>query len=69
MRMEKKRIVKEDGRSLIYYHFPASANEEQISAFAKIRIADEAQEFMHQTQLNTIFSEIETHLGEEDSLV
>lgn len=39
MRMEKRRILKEDGRYLIYYHFPESANAEQTAAF---EAADEA---------------------------
>lgn len=33
---EKKQIFKEDGRILIFYHFPRSANPEQQSAFKKI---------------------------------
>lgn len=33
MRMEKKRILKEDGRYLVYYHFVESATEEQTVAF------------------------------------
>jgi len=35
--MEKKRIRKEDGRYLIYYHFPESATEEQTAVFTAIR--------------------------------
>lgn len=35
MQYEKKQIVKEDGRYLIYYHFPATAGLEQSAAFAK----------------------------------
>jgi hypothetical protein len=34
--MEKKRILKEDGRYLLYYHFPESATEEQTATFASI---------------------------------
>ena len=33
MKMEKKQIVKEDGRYLVYYHFPDTASEEQTHAF------------------------------------
>ena len=36
MRMEKKRILKEDGRYLIYYHFPDTATPEQTGTFAAI---------------------------------
>ncbi|HEV2473806.1 MAG TPA: hypothetical protein VGS41_14110 [Chthonomonadales bacterium] len=34
MELEKKRIIKPDGRYLIYYHFPESATEEQTAEFA-----------------------------------
>jgi len=33
MQLEKKQIVKEDGRYLVYFHFPATATEEQTAAF------------------------------------
>ena len=33
---EKKKIIKEDGRILIFYHFPRSANHEQFAAFEKV---------------------------------
>ena len=33
MQFEKTEIVKEDGRYLIFYHFPATANHEQNEAF------------------------------------
>ena len=33
MNYEKKRITKEDGRYLIFYHFPATANPDQAVAF------------------------------------
>lgn len=36
MRMEKKRILKEDGRYLIYYHFPDTATPEQTGTFDAI---------------------------------
>ncbi|HZO91600.1 MAG TPA: hypothetical protein VFB38_24980 [Chthonomonadaceae bacterium] len=36
MRMEKKRHLKEDGRYLIYYHFPESASPEQAGTFASL---------------------------------
>jgi hypothetical protein len=33
MRYEKKLIQKDDGRYLVYYHFPESASPEQAEAF------------------------------------
>jgi hypothetical protein len=36
MQMEKKRIRKEDGRYLVYYHFPASATPEETAAYGAI---------------------------------
>jgi len=36
MRMEKKRVLKEDGRYLIYYHFPETATPEQTGTFQAI---------------------------------
>ena len=30
---EKKYVTKEDGRSLVYYHFPDTATEAQTAAF------------------------------------
>lgn len=39
MRVEKKEIAKEDGRYLIYYHFPESATEEQTAVFAAVNEA------------------------------
>lgn len=36
MRMDKKRILKEDGRYLLYYHFPDSATPEQTEAFEAV---------------------------------
>jgi len=36
MRMEKKRILKEDGRYLVYYHFPDTAPHSEAAAFAAI---------------------------------
>jgi len=36
MRMEKKRILKEDGRYLVYYHFPDSAGPEETQVYADI---------------------------------
>lgn len=36
MRVEKKQITKEDGRSLIYYHFPATATPEERRVFEEI---------------------------------
>jgi hypothetical protein len=34
--MEKKRILKEDGRYLVYYHFPNTATPAESSTFAEI---------------------------------
>ncbi len=36
MRMEKKRILKEDGRYLVYYHFPDSASPDEAQVYAAI---------------------------------
>lgn len=36
MHLVKKQILKEDGRSLIFYHAPASATEAQRKAFREI---------------------------------
>lgn len=36
MRLEKKRVLKEDGRYLVYYHSAESASEEQRKAFEEI---------------------------------
>ena len=40
MRMEKKRILKEDGRYLVYYHFPDTASPEETAAFTEIHSVD-----------------------------
>jgi hypothetical protein len=34
--MEKKTVLKEDGRYLVYYHFPDSATLEQAETFAAV---------------------------------
>ncbi len=36
MRLEKKLILKEDGRYLVFYHSAESASEEQSKAFAEV---------------------------------
>lgn len=36
LRLEKKRILKEDGRYLLFYHSAASASAEQKEAFAEV---------------------------------
>jgi hypothetical protein len=36
LRLEKKRILKEDGRYLLFYHNAASASVEQREAFAEV---------------------------------
>jgi hypothetical protein len=36
MRMEKKTVLKEDGRYLVYYHFPESATPEETATYAAI---------------------------------
>lgn len=33
MRMEKKRVLKDDGRYLTFYHFPETATEEEAQVF------------------------------------
>ena len=40
MQIEKKQILKEDGRYLVFYHFPASASEEQTTSYAQIPAAE-----------------------------
>ncbi len=40
MRIEQKKTRKEDGRSLIYYHFPATATPEETAVFAAITSID-----------------------------
>ena len=42
MQMEKKRLLKEDGRYLVTYHFPESATPEESAVFAAITDAPEA---------------------------
>ena len=41
MRMEKKQIIKEDGRYLISYHFPESASEEQTAAYEELQVTEQ----------------------------
>jgi hypothetical protein len=36
VRLEKKRIIKEDGRLLTFYHFPATATDSQTAAFGAV---------------------------------
>ena len=36
MRLEKKRILKEDGRYLLFYHNASTATAEQSAAFAEV---------------------------------
>ena len=36
MRIDKKEIRKEDGRTLVFYHFPDSATAEQKAAFEAV---------------------------------
>lgn len=42
MQIIKKQITKDDGRLLIYYHFPKSATEEQKAAFEGIEAEPQA---------------------------
>lgn len=44
MRMQKKIILKEDGRYLIYYHFPDTASEEETTTFEAIEPTSELVE-------------------------
>ena len=39
--MQKKRIEKEDGRYLIYFHSAESANEDQKTAFENVEAKSE----------------------------
>lgn len=41
MRLEKKRILKEDGRYLLFYHSAGSATADQSEVFAEIGAAAE----------------------------
>lgn len=36
MKLEKKRILKEDGRYLLFYHSEATATPQQTQAFAEV---------------------------------
>lgn len=36
MRMERKQILKDDGRYLVYYHFPDSASPNETDVFNSI---------------------------------
>ena len=40
MRMEKKQILKDDGRYLVYYHFPDSASPDETQVFSEIESTD-----------------------------
>ena len=42
MQYEKKQIQKEDGRYLVYYHFPDTATDEQTVAFQSAEAASSA---------------------------
>ena len=42
MQMEKKRVMEEDGRYLVLYHFPESASPEESAVFAAIADAPNA---------------------------
>ncbi len=44
MRMDKKVTSKDDGRLLIYYHFPGSASAEETETFAAIQAMDPSVE-------------------------
>jgi hypothetical protein len=39
LRYQKKTVVKEDGRTLIYYHFAQTATADQSEAFAGVATA------------------------------
>ncbi len=44
MQMQKKITVKDDGRFLAYYHFPATATPEETEVFEEITPLDAEQE-------------------------
>ena len=69
MQMEKKQIVKEDGRSLIYYHFPASADVAQTAAFTGIQDAQAKQENTNLIEFSARNTDIDLTRGEETRLV
>ncbi len=47
MNIQKKKTLKEDGRFLIYYHFPETATEEETKVFEEIVSIDQQQEANH----------------------
>ncbi len=52
MRLEKKVILKEDGRYLVYYHFPETATAEQSAVFAAVTPSPEATATEHGADAN-----------------
>ena len=40
MQFEKKQITKEDGRYLVFYHFPDTADPDQTGAFESVESFD-----------------------------
>ncbi len=41
MRIDKKIVTKDDGRYLLYYHFPRSASATQTKAFESLNVPTE----------------------------
>ncbi len=52
MRMEKKRILKEDGRALYYYHFAETATTEETAVFEAI-VPQEAEPHTDESEENS----------------
>ena len=50
MQMQKKITVKDDGRFLTYYHFPATASAEETQVFEQIQEERQASSVEHQDQ-------------------
>lgn len=56
MRMEKKITTKEDGRFLVYYHFPDTATEEETNVFEGIE--EEKEKRRREEEENTSISSL-----------
>ncbi|CCW35873.1 hypothetical protein CWRG_02010 [Chthonomonas calidirosea] len=50
MRMQKKVTLKEDGRYLIYYHFPDTATPEETAAFEALEETEESRKVEPETE-------------------
>ncbi|WP_156412939.1 hypothetical protein [Chthonomonas calidirosea] len=48
--MQKKVTLKEDGRYLIYYHFPDTATPEETAAFEALEETEESRKVEPETE-------------------